>query len=204
MNTTRSQEELTFETMSGQLTATRQLVDGQLQIEMTFPLNHPYVVIDHNKDEQIQQLLAKTLPPSLAGKVMDLRLSPTTGKLLVCVDIVSLSELESMPRPEAVALLQCETGGRVRGVIVTAAACKDQPYDFVSRYFSPWNGIPEDPVTGSAHTVSGPYWAEKLSKRQLRARQCSPRGGDLWLTVREDSISLRGTSRIVVQGQFDI
>ncbi|HEY4944330.1 MAG TPA: PhzF family phenazine biosynthesis protein [Rhizomicrobium sp.] len=55
-------------------------------------------------------------------------------------------------------------------------------YDFISRFFAPDKGVPEDPVTGSAHCALAPYWAKRLAKKTLRARQVSPRGGDLTCT----------------------
>ena len=63
-----------------------------------------------------------------------------------------------------------------RGIIVTA---RSEEHDFVSRFFAPKLGIPEDPVTGSAHCTLAPYWAEKLNKTRLSARQLSQRGGDI-------------------------
>lgn len=63
------------------------------------------------------------------------------------------------------------------GLIVTAPG--DAGYDFVSRFFAPAKGVPEDPVTGSAHTALTPFWAKRLNKKILKARQISPRGGDL-------------------------
>lgn len=63
-----------------------------------------------------------------------------------------------------------------RGVIVTGPGRK---VDFVSRFFAPQSGVPEDPVTGSAHTTLTPYWSRKLGKQQLRAQQLSKRGGEL-------------------------
>lgn len=68
-------------------------------------------------------------------------------------------------------------------------------HDLYSRFFAPWAGIAEDPVTGSAHSILGAYWAKKTSKQQLRARQCSPRGGELILHVKRDE------GRVVVAGQ---
>ena len=67
----------------------------------------------------------------------------------------------------------------VIGIIVTAPG---SDCDFVSRFFAPNCGIPEDPVTGSAHSTLIPFWAEKLGKEQLHARQLSKRGGELWCT----------------------
>ena len=64
----------------------------------------------------------------------------------------------------------------VRGVIVSSIG---DEVDFVSRFFGPQSGVPEDPVTGSAHTILIPYWSKKLARTHLRARQISKRGGEL-------------------------
>jgi PhzF family phenazine biosynthesis protein len=64
-----------------------------------------------------------------------------------------------------------------RGVIVTALADEGTAYDFVSRFFGPRVGVPEDPVTGSAHCALGPFWADRLGKATLTGRQVSARGG---------------------------
>ena len=61
------------------------------------------------------------------------------------------------------ALLSIDTGDQVRGIIITING-KGTEYDFISRYFAPWVGIPEDPVTGSAHTVLTPYWSSELGQ----------------------------------------
>ena len=66
------------------------------------------------------------------------------------------------------------------GLIATAKG--DDSYDFVSRFFAPDKGVPEDPVTGSAHCALVPFWATRLDKKTLKARQVSPRGGDLLCT----------------------
>lgn len=81
----------------------------------------------------------------------------------------------------------------VKGAIVTAPAGADRPgFDFVSRFFAPAKGVPEDPVTGSAHTILGPYWAARLGKAQLRALQLSARGGQLGVQVFGDRVALSG------------
>jgi len=77
-------------------------------------------------------------------------------------------------------------------------------YDFVSRGFFPAYNIDEDPVTGSAHCVSGPYWAEKLGKSNLFARQISARGGDLWLTIEQERVKIAGDAVLVLQGELTI
>jgi predicted PhzF superfamily epimerase YddE/YHI9 len=68
----------------------------------------------------------------------------------------------------------------VWGLIATAKG--DQGYDIVSRFFAPDKGVPEDPVTGSAHCALTPFWAQRLAQKTLKARQASPRGGDLVCT----------------------
>lgn len=78
------------------------------------------------------------------------------------------------------------------GLVVTARADAGQPYDFLSRYFAPGAGIPEDPVTGSTHATLMPYWAEKLNKTELRAFQASARGGHLHCELRDDRVFLTG------------
>lgn len=87
------------------------------------------------------------------------------------------------------------------GVGLTAR-CHDGPYDFVSRFFVPAEGIDEDPVTGSAHAALGPYWATVLGKTDLRARQVSARGGDLALVLRGDRIDIAGPAVTVMRGTF--
>ena len=69
------------------------------------------------------------------------------------------------------------------GIIATAPG--EGGIDFVSRFFAPRVGVPEDPVTGSAHSTLIPFWAGELGKNELRARQISPRGGDLWCRLRD-------------------
>ena len=86
------------------------------------------------------------------------------------------------------------------GVIVTAAG-KD--CDFVSRYFAPYGGIPEDPVTGSAHCILAPYWAERLGKNTLDARQVSRRGGRLYCTLAGDRVLIAGKAAMYMRGRFD-
>lgn len=77
------------------------------------------------------------------------------------------------------------------GVIVTASG-EGEGVDFVSRFFAPAQGIPEDPVTGSAHCTLAPYWAARLGKQQLTARQLSRRSGELRCTLVGDRVHLTG------------
>ena len=98
--------------------------------------------------------------------------------------------------PDLVALAQFD----VDGVIVTAVADAGSGYDFVSRMFAPRVGIPEDPVTGSSHTVLGPYWAGQLGKDSLVALQVSDRAGRVGVEVRGDRVLLTGRATTVLDG----
>lgn len=79
------------------------------------------------------------------------------------------------------------------GSLGFAATAPGRDCDFVSRYFAPGFGIPEDPVTGSTHCALAPYWGERLGRTQLHARQASSRGGELFCRV--------GDSRVLISGQ---
>jgi len=88
-----------------------------------------------------------------------------------------------------------------RGVIVTSRANMDA--DFVSRFFAPQSGVPEDPVTGSAHCCLGPYWAERLGKVQLTGYQASRRGGFVYVEVAGPRVLLSGHAVTVMRVQTD-
>ncbi|MGB6633712.1 MAG: PhzF family phenazine biosynthesis protein [Terriglobales bacterium] len=88
------------------------------------------------------------------------------------------------------------------GVIVTAPG--DELYDFVSRYFAPAKGIPEDPVTGAAHCMLAPYWAKRLGKTEFRAFQASRRGGEIICRLSGDRVELEGTCVFYMEGQVEI
>jgi predicted PhzF superfamily epimerase YddE/YHI9 len=85
------------------------------------------------------------------------------------------------------------------GVAVTAPG---DSCNFVSRFFAPSYGVPEDPVTGSSHCSLAPYWAERLGKMKLHARQISARGGELWCEVAGDRVILKGEAVLTLRGKF--
>jgi PhzF family phenazine biosynthesis protein len=76
--------------------------------------------------------------------------------------------------------------------------------NFVSRYFKPSYGMPEDPVTGSAHCALAPYWGDRLGKSQLHARQLSERGGDLWCEIAGNRVILKGHAVLTLRGSLVI
>ena len=86
-----------------------------------------------------------------------------------------------------------------RGLIVTAGSTQ-RGVDFVSRYFAPWIGINEDPVTGSAHTILAPYWGNKLNKQSMTARQVSARGGTIYLRLAGERVYIGGKALTVIKG----
>jgi PhzF family phenazine biosynthesis protein len=91
----------------------------------------------------------------------------------------------------------------IRGLIVTAKA-KTPPYDFVSRFFAPRAGINEDPVTGSAHSVLGPYWKNRLKKNELLAYQASKRGGVIRVRVGDRRVFIGGKAVTALKSELRI
>jgi PhzF family phenazine biosynthesis protein len=105
--------------------------------------------------------------------------------------------------PDFRAMMGSTRGTDINGAMVTAEG--EPPYDFVSRFFAPWWGIDEDPVTGAAHTILAPYWAERLGKRRMRAHQASRRGGDMTVEMAEGGrVHLIGRAVIVIEGTLAI
>jgi len=85
-----------------------------------------------------------------------------------------------------------------------AVTARGNDVDFVSRYFAPSYGIPEDAVTGSAHCILAPYWTRRLGKAKLHARQLSQREGELWCEVIGDRVLLKGKAILTLQGSLSI
>jgi len=87
------------------------------------------------------------------------------------------------------------------GIIATAPG---EHCDFVSRFFAPSAGVNEDPVTGSAHCTLIPYWAKRLKKNNLNARQVSARGGELSCEMRGERVKIGGRARIYMRGEISL
>jgi predicted PhzF superfamily epimerase YddE/YHI9 len=114
-----------------------------------------------------------------------------------------MAALESAPvlrelAPDMAALARMDRPG----VIVTAPG--DGVYDFISRYFAPAKGIPEDPATGAAHCMLAPYWAKRLGKTSLRAYQASQRGGEIICRLAGDRVELEGSCVFYLEGEVEI
>jgi PhzF family phenazine biosynthesis protein len=106
-------------------------------------------------------------------------------------------------RPDMAALARFTTAEDLRGITVTALADRSaHGYHFVSRFFSPAHGLPEDPVTGSAHTALAPYWSPRLGRDALVGLQVSARTGLVGTEVRGDRVLLSGRAVTVLDGTF--
>jgi len=136
--------------------------------------------------------------PSLEPETIDIDLEETLGvkpvttfrnfENLFAVFDSTRSVREFTPNMEKIAKLD------FGGLGITARGDSADDPDFVSRYFAPQNGIPEDPVTGSTHSTLVPYWARELGKNLMVAHQVSPRGGHLQCTAQTDRVLLGGNA----------
>ncbi|XP_071547372.1 phenazine biosynthesis-like domain-containing protein 1 [Panulirus ornatus] len=200
--------QLEFETQSGVLVARKNGRD----ILLDFPGNPP-APLTAEQETQLSPLLQVVTGGLPVGQLL---ISHTTKKLLVRLHhSCTRGDLEAL-RVEPGSFLSLHDGSLVKGVILTIRGDlsgnipQDSPshqpqYHCFSRYFAPWNGIPEDPVTGSAHTVLGPYWSQELGITTLKCRQCSPRGGDMNVTVRQDGrVDLAGRTTTLLQGHVTL
>ncbi|KAM4852648.1 phenazine biosynthesis-like domain-containing protein isoform 2-T5 [Thomomys bottae] len=184
---------LTFNTLSGELKA-RRTEDG---IILDLPLYPTYPQDVCEVETLIKTAIGDTL-------VQDIHYSPDTHKLLVRLsDSYKRSFLETL-KVNTQNLPQIEDTGKVRGLILTLKGepgGQTQAFDFYSRYFAPWVGLAEDPVTGSAHTVLSSYWSQQLGKKEMRAFQCSCRGGELGISLRPDGrVDVKGAATVVLEG----
>ncbi len=116
------------------------------------------------------------------------------NRMDILTEVAGESALRSLD-PDMAALARVET----RGVIVTAPA-QSEGFDFVSRFFAPAAGVPEDPVTGSAHCALAPYWGGKLNKTELVGFQASARGGVVRVTLAGERVLLGGQAVTVLRG----
>jgi len=161
---TPADRSVSFETKSGVLTVTR---EGDLY-SMDFPSRPP------QECEVYPELV-----PALGGR---------PEKVLAARDYLviygSEEEVRAL-RPDMAALMKID-----RFAVIATAPGREA--DFVSRFFAPAKGVPEDPVTGSAHCTLIPYWSKRLGKQKLHAFQVSPRGGELWCEDRGERVTMSG------------
>jgi PhzF family phenazine biosynthesis protein len=117
---------------------------------------------------------------------------------ILLVEISSSAHLAALT-PNFADLVRSQTG--ISGVCVTARS-ESSEFDFESRYFWPWSGSNEDPVTGGTHTFLTPYWASRMGKTTLHARQCSARGGTMTVELVGGKVRITGHGVIVLEGNL--
>jgi PhzF family phenazine biosynthesis protein len=177
-------ESVCFRSQSGPLQVTRHAAEGGGWLELDFPVRPPAPA------------------PELAA-ALGAALGATPAEALASRDLVAVFEAEEQVRalrPDFA--LTVELPGS--GVLATARAAAGGGADFVSRCFFPKEGIPEDPVTGSAHCTLIPYWAARLNKTRLQALQLSRRGGRLRCEDRGARVGIAGQAVRVMEGTMDV
>ncbi|XP_036625390.1 phenazine biosynthesis-like domain-containing protein [Trichosurus vulpecula] len=188
---------VTFVTLSGEFKA-RAAEDGIVMDLPCFPI--------HPKDiKEIQDLVKAAADDIL---IQDVHYCPDTKFLFVRIDDsygrAFLENLEVNTRD----LMEIENTGKVKGLMLTVkgeGGGKTQGYDFYARFFAPWLGVAEDPVTGSAHAILSSYWSQKLGKKEMRAFQCSHRGGGMKISMRDDRrVDITGQTAFVLEGNLTI
>lgn len=171
-----AERRVVFDSHSGPLTVSR---DGDL-LTLDFPLDIPMPV---EAPTVLAQALGTEPLEVLAAEDWLVRLESEAAVRALAPDLHLLRQLDR------------------RGVIVTA---EGEECDFVSRFFAPKQGIDEDPVTGSAHTALVPYWAERLGREKLHARQLSARGGELYCERGSERVFIRGRAAPYLKGAIEL
>lgn len=172
---------LTFDTKSGPLMVERE-VSGY---RMDFPSDMPRRI---------------ALPDGLAEALGTVPVEVHAGQYLLALVPDGRTLRALTPDYLALSALAVEGQGAPAGCCVCVTAPGAGDYDFVSRFFAPGVGINEDPVTGSAHCMLAPFWADRLGKPRLSAYQASPRGGAVGCEVVGDRVILRGDAVTFLEG----
>ena len=171
-------ESVVFQSRSGPLEVRRSTIG----YEMDFPSDRPEA--SPESKSALSEALGVEVKEALRGR---------EDLVAIVEDQTAVASI--LPGMRAVSQLDA------RGVLVTAPG---DEVDFVSRCFFPRFGIDEDPVTGSAHTTMGPYWADRLGKSELIARQVSKRGGEVRCRVTDERVALVGHAVTFLRGELEI
>lgn len=174
-------ELISFQSLSGPLSAR----GVGTSIELDFPADLP---VPHSPDPRVLRALGAEAP------VETLSARGTRNLVVVYAAAGTVRDLQ----PDFAALA-AKKDLPYFGIAITAPGTEQ---DYVCRYFAPWEGINEDPVTGSAQTFLAPYWAGKLGKSVLSGFQASARGGSFAVEVRENRVLIRGQAFIYVRGEL--
>lgn len=176
-------DEIIFHTKSGMVSAQKY---GQ-GIGIDFPIDDP---IDFQLPKELIEALG-------IQHYEDAKIGKNTRKIILRVK--DYKEIENL-NPDFEKMKNLSSKDGLKGIAVTTYG--NQKYDFISRYFNPWAGVNEDPVTGSVHTVLGPYWGGILGKEQLLAYQASPRGGEIIMKIKGNRVELIGEAIMVLKGEI--
>lgn len=177
--------EIKFSYKDGTITVNK---DDEENIAMLFPLDeHKVIDIDPEFYEFFNLRELKTCIQGVSTKKV----------ILVLHEGIDLRSIQPDYRR-----MKESKGKSDYGIGITKPSKK---YDFESRYFNPWYGVDEDPVTGSVHTVLAGYWGGQLGKNTMTAYQNSQRPGELILSIKDGGkIEIKGKARIFIQGQIEI
>lgn len=218
--------EISYETLSG-LLVTRHDGDGSI-FQMKFPVNHPVevcrgpeITTDRMEGVNLPELITAIFGLGYSFSNIDrVWYSSTTKKLIFQLVTPGRAPLVSLS-PSIPSMMASHDGSKVTGISVTSRALSMIPESssvvphFHSRYFAPWNGINEDPVNGSSHTILGPLWGSQIPEAydatsgmiRLRAEQSSKRGGVLTVKLAQvdpKEVFLGGAAVIVSEGHLYI
>jgi len=172
-----------FESLSGPLGVTR---DGDL-LELDFPTRPPTPAPVHPQ-----------LAAALGAQPVAM-LEADGGWGLTCFAILEDAATVRALSPDLAAVARLPSGV---AVVTAPGTGEDGDVDYVVRFFGPGIGIPEDPVTGAIQTTLAPYWAARLGRAELRARQVSARQGELRVTDRGERVGIAGAAVVVLEGSL--
>ena len=176
----RAGSHITFQSQSGELGINRTLKQGSPLYALDFPARPPQPC---------------AIPPGLIPALGATPQTVLAARDYLCVFATEDELLALAPDFTKIAALD-------RFAVIVTAPGKN--CDFVSRFFAPAKGVDEDPVTGSAHCTLIPYWAERLGKSELFARQRSRRGGELWCQHRGGRVSIAGRATKYSEGIIEL
>ena len=172
---------ISFNTKSGILTVNHNEINELY--EMDFPARKP-------QKTEINQIIQNSINAQIK-------------EAYISRDLMLLVDTEKQVKNLEIDFNQIKTVKDCFALIVTAQSSNND-YDFVSRFFSPNAGIIEDPVTGSSHSTLIPFWAEKLNKNTLVAKQLSKRGGTLFCENNGDRVKISGKAKLYLEGEIKI
>lgn len=174
--------EIHFQTLSGLLLASKQ---DQQKIQLDFP---------------VADIKAIEIPTALIDAISARPIAAATDGAKLLVEFDNARTVKRLA-PDMHRLSKLPYMGVCCCALANDYVADPQP-DFVSRFFAPNAGVPEDPVTGSAHTLLMPYFANKIGKQHLQARQISARGGDLQLSLNNDRVLIAGSAVTVMKASL--